>query len=213
MNGIFSPDSKFMQLLNRIADIMILNIIYLITCIPLFTIGAATTALYSVCFKLGTEDEGSLLSGYFRAFRDNFKQATILWLILFVLGFNIVFYFFYFFNMQNALHYVCVPLVTLLLLFAMAASYTFPLLSQFQNTVPKTLRNAAIFCIAFLPRSFVIVVINLIPVIVFAVSPYHFLMASIFWFAFFFSLAALLNVKILRKIFSPYYDEESSDPE
>ena len=71
MGGFFSLDSKFMQVMSRVADLIILNVIYLVTCLPVVTIGAASTALYTVCFRLGTAREGSLVKGYFRAFRDD----------------------------------------------------------------------------------------------------------------------------------------------
>ena len=71
MGGFFSLDSKFMQAMSRVADLIILNVIYLVTCLPVVTIGAAGTALYTVCFRLGTDREGSLVKGYFRAFRDD----------------------------------------------------------------------------------------------------------------------------------------------
>ena len=82
MGGFFSLDSKFMQVMSRVADLIILNVIYLVTCLPVVTIGAASTALYTVCFRLGTAREGSLVKGYFRAFRDEFRQATLIWLFL-----------------------------------------------------------------------------------------------------------------------------------
>ena len=86
MGGFFSLDSKFMQAMSRVADLIILNVIYLVTCLPVVTIGAASTALYTVCFRLGTAREGSLVKGYFRAFRDEFRQATLIWLFLLLFG-------------------------------------------------------------------------------------------------------------------------------
>ena len=81
MFSMFSPDSKIMQVLARLSDLVILNFLYLITCIPVFTIGAANTALYSVCFRM-LREEGGVVKPYFRAFRDNFRQGTGIWLIL-----------------------------------------------------------------------------------------------------------------------------------
>ena len=79
MGGFFSLDSKFMQAMSRVADLIILNVIYLVTCLPVITIGAAGTAMYTVCFRLGTDREGSLVKGYFRAFRDEeaIQAATL----------------------------------------------------------------------------------------------------------------------------------------
>ena len=71
-----------MRYLNRFADLMILNLLFLLTSIPIFTIGASLTALYSVCFHLGTDREGSTFRDYFAAFKENFRQATALFLLL-----------------------------------------------------------------------------------------------------------------------------------
>ena len=82
MGSFFSPDSKFMQTMSRLADLVVLNLLFLVSCVPLFTIGAASTAMYTVCFQLGTEKESGIFRTYFRSFRENFKQSTILFLIL-----------------------------------------------------------------------------------------------------------------------------------
>lgn len=84
MRGLFSPDSRAMKMMGRIGDIMILNVIFLLTCIPVFTIGAASTALYTVCFRFGTDSEAGVIKSYFTAFRDNLKQSTLVWLIILV---------------------------------------------------------------------------------------------------------------------------------
>lgn len=208
MNGIFSPDSKFMQVLNRFADLMILNIIYVLTCIPVFTIGAATTALYKVCFQMGTEDEGNLYKGYFQAFLSNFKQATIIWIIIMLLGFYLVFYFFRFLQMDGALHYICIPVISLCIVMLMASFYVFPLLSQFQNKALNTLRNSLLFCLGYLPRTFMISAINLFPLVLLVTNLYYFMWAAFIWFTFYFAGAAYLNSRILLKVFSPYYSDE-----
>ena len=57
MLSIFSPDSRFMRVMSRAADLILLNLCYLLTCLPLFTIGAASAALYAVCFRFGTAEE------------------------------------------------------------------------------------------------------------------------------------------------------------
>ena len=69
---MFSPDSKFMEIFGRITDLILLNILFLITCLPVFTIGAATAALYTMCFRLMREEYSGIIKPYFKAFRDNF---------------------------------------------------------------------------------------------------------------------------------------------
>lgn len=207
MKGIFSLDSKFMQGLSRFGDILILNVIYLLTCIPVVTIGAATNALYSVCFKMGTDEEGSLYKRYFRVFAADFKQATILWLILFVLGFSSVYYFFLFFSASGALRYLCIPALIVFLGTAFTFGYAFPLLSQFENRTMSVLRNALLLSIGYLPRSLVIAVVDLLPLALFFFAPYTFLRVGFVWFTVYFSAAAWLNAHLLRGVFRRLYPQ------
>ena len=116
MGAIFSPDSKFMQAMARIADLVILNLLFLVSCIPLVTIGAASAALYTVCFRIGTDREQGVCRSYFRAFRENFRQGTILWLILvlfIIAGFvnTLLLY-----SLEGGLHYLFLVTSVLLVL-------------------------------------------------------------------------------------------------
>ena len=71
-----------MRFLSKVADMIILNILFLITCIPIFTIGASMTALYYVTLRMVSGEEGPVSKDYFRSFKQNFRQATVIWLIL-----------------------------------------------------------------------------------------------------------------------------------
>ena len=73
-----------MAVLNKISDVMILNLITLVMCVPIITAGAALTAKDYMCYKLVKNEEGGILKGFFHSFKQNFKQATIIWLIMLV---------------------------------------------------------------------------------------------------------------------------------
>ena len=64
---------------------MLLNILMLICCIPIFTIGASVTAMYYVAFKMVKNEEGYITKSFFKAFRENFRQATPVWLVMLAL--------------------------------------------------------------------------------------------------------------------------------
>lgn len=206
--NIFSPDSKVMIALSRLGDLIVLNFIFLLTCIPIFTIGAAFTALYTVTFKFGTDDELSILSGYFKAFRANFKQATVLWLILLLCGLCTCWDISFFYHMPGAGHFLFVPFAALFLLVLLVASYVFPLLSQFDNGNKQTLKNALIFTLAYLPRSLLITALNIFPFFIIWYSLLLFLKSGFLWVFLYFSAAAYLNALILKKVFAPYQETE-----
>lgn len=206
MQNLFSPDSKLMQFLGRLGDLMLLNFFFLVTCIPVFTIGAALTAMYTVCFRFDTEREGSVVEGFFSAFRANFKQSTILWLILLLCigssGFNTAF----FYVMPGGLHDLWPLFAFLMVLSLLIFTYTFPLLSQFDNSCKGTLQNALVMSVGYLPKSLVMVVMNVLPWVLVLTNLYLFFQIGFIWFMLYFAAAAYLNSRILRRIFASYQE-------
>ena len=201
---MFSPDSKFMTVVSRFADLLLLNLVFLLTCLPVFTIGAAVTALYTMCFRLMREEYSRLLRSYFSAFKSNFRQATCIWLLLLLIVCPALFYFYVLFSMDSLLRYFGFLFILISLLVAMTASYVFPWISQFENTTGQALKNALILSISHLPRTLAIVAINLVPVIVFFISPELFLQVSFLWVALYSAAAAYMNTGLLWHVFKPY---------
>ena len=211
MGGFFSLDSGFMRAMSRIADLIILNVIYLVTCLPVVTIGAASTAMYTVCFRLGTEREGSPVKDYFRAFRDEFRQATLIWLFLLLFGAASCVNIFIFLGTSGWMHYLFFLFVLFLVVVLMMAGYAFPLLSQFRNDTKSVIRNALIFSVAYLPRTALIVVINVFPWALLLTNPYLFLQAGFIWVVVYFAAAAYINTRLLKKVFAPYMEPEEEE--
>ncbi len=146
MRGIFNLDSPFMQLLGKIADLLILDLLWLVCSLPVITIGASTSALYYVCFKLSKDREGPLFKSFFKAFRDNWKRGTAIWLILLVTGLFLAFDLQALTSLSDGTSAVSVILFCLFVLFAvlwgLMLLYAFPLQAHFDNPVKRTLRNA-----------------------------------------------------------------------
>ena len=82
MIKLFDPENKFWQFLSKVTDAALMSFLWLLTSLPLVTIGASTAAFYSYTLKQVTNQEGSLVKSYFSAFRAHFKRATLLWLLL-----------------------------------------------------------------------------------------------------------------------------------
>ena len=81
-----NPDGRVMSFLARLGDMFILNILYVVCCIPIITIGAATTALYYNTLKMAENRESYVWKEFLRTFKENFKQATVIWMIILVIG-------------------------------------------------------------------------------------------------------------------------------
>lgn len=210
MHAIFSPDSRFMRIMSRVADLILLNLCYLLTCLPVFTIGAACAALYAVCFRFGTEEEAGVMRSYFRAFREHFKRGTGLWLIVLLCGATALINAWVFYAMPGGVRYLSVLFAILFVLALLVSGYAFPLLSQFDDGVRSTLRNALILGLGYLPRSVLIAALNVFPFALMLLDFYLFLQAGFLWAALYFSLAAYVNTFLLRGVFAPYLAEEDN---
>lgn len=164
MQFLFSPDSAVMRFVSRFTDLVVLNIVFLLTCLPIFTIGAANTALYDTVFRMDTGREGRLLSAYFRAFRSNFRQSTGIWLLFLLFGAATCVNMVQFSALGGGLGYLLfVAAMLVLVVLVLVFSCVFPLLSQFGNSTRETLRNALLLSIAHLPRFLAAGAINCFP--------------------------------------------------
>ena len=162
MRSLFDTDGFLMRALTKIADMVWLNILFLICSIPIFTIGASTTALYYVTFKTIKDEEGYISRDFFHSFKQNFKQSTIVWLVLLVLyailGLDLTILLRMDSSMADA-GIVLVMIPGLLILFV--GIYVFPLLSRFENTTKATVKNALLLSIANIPRTLLALVVTI----------------------------------------------------
>ena len=204
---MFSPDSKFMEILSRITDLILLNILFLITCLPIFTIGAAATSLYTMCFRLMREEYRGIIRSYFAAFRSSFKQATVLWGLLLLAGIPALYYLSLVLKHTGILQYTSMVFILIFAVVFMTGSYVFPWISQFENTTMQALKNALLLSISHFPRTLAVLAINLMPVIVFVINADLFVRISFLWVALYFAAAADMNTGILWHVFKPYRDQ------
>ena len=208
MEALFSPDSKFMQAMSRIADLILLNVIFLLSCVPIVTIGAAVTGLCTVCFRMGTPREHGVITSYFRAFRDNWKQATALWLLLLFLGCTACLNIRIFSRMPGVISYAAALFALLFVLVLLIAAWVFPLLSQFDNSISAMLKNAVFLSLGHLPRSILLVLIQVFPFALLILQPYLFFYTGFIWVLIYFSAAAYICSFLLKKALAPYLPNE-----
>ena len=86
MGRIFDMNNKFFSFMSKVADLCILNIICVVCCIPVITAGASITAMYYVTLKMVRNEEAYIVRSFFKSFKQNFKQATIINLIMLLIG-------------------------------------------------------------------------------------------------------------------------------
>lgn len=145
-----SYDSKFGQLLIKLCYSCWLNLLWAVCCLPVFTVGAATTALYYVCLKCARDEETNVTVMFFRSFKQNFKQATVLWLILLPVGLLLGGDLWVLYHLFRSLTGAPAVLATLALALVVAATvayaiiltYVFPLVASVSNTNRAMLKNS-----------------------------------------------------------------------
>lgn len=169
---MFKLDSPLMVFLGRVCDIMILNVLVIVFSIPIFTAGAAITAAYSVAYKMVKNEESYIVKGFWKAFKENFKQSTVIWLI-FLAVFMILFfdYRIIFFSEVELNKLVQYGVLAVTAIIAMGFSFVFPIQARFSNTVKNTIKNAFLMAISHLPSAILFVVSYAVPVLLFYFLP------------------------------------------
>ena len=198
------PDSKFMTWLGLLANLMILNFITLFTCIPIITAGASLTAMHYVLQKIVREEDNDLIGQFFHSFKMNFKQATIIWVIL-VFVFAVLFVDWRILCMQGdefpgffiILMYGAIAIVYLISL------YVFPVLARYKNTIGGTFKTSfalAVYGITMF-RTFICGLVNLVPMAVLYIFGYPVIPVFL---AFCFTGPGFVRARIYRTLFSSY---------
>lgn len=197
---------KILNGLSKLGDMFILNFIYVLSCIPIITIGASTTALYYTTLKMAENNESYVWRDYWKAFKSNLKQATVIWLIVFA-GWAVVALDFLIaggLSMQLGT-IVAIGVVVVAVFLGILGLYVFPLLARFDNTVVRTMKNAVMIAIRHLPSTILIALIHAAPLLVAFVSIEAFLKGFIVIMLFAASPLAYLESKLFVKVFRRYY--------
>ena len=213
--NIFEEGSPVQRFLNKMADLLILNIITMLMCLPIITAGAALTAMHYVLLKMVRGEEGYILKSFFRSFKREFRQATVLWILYVALAAlmasNLVLV------LQGSGRYpIWLPssIVVVAVLELMFMIYTFAMLSRFDDTIYHTLLNAVTLTFAELPRSLEMAVITLVPLIAFLRVSILLPVLVLFGLSVPGYACAMIYDPVFRKIEKQIWEEENAeDPE
>lgn len=215
----FSYESKFSQLALALCEACLLNILWFICSLPVFTIGASTTALYYVCIKIIRGEEQYVIPMFFRSFKQNFKQATQIWLIMFPIGILLGLDGYILYHLRS--HSTGAPAVfwTLLLALTIAAAvlytiilmYVFPLTAIVSNTTKAMLKNSFLIGTHYL---FATIMVFAVHFAIFFVTVRFFTPLIIFGEGLSAMLSAyLLNNMLYAVSYDPEKETETEDPD
>lgn len=154
--NFFSIDSKFFHFMSKVADCMILSILWIVFSLPLITAGSATTALYYCAVKVIRRDEGSVLKNFWHSFKTNLKQtilATALLLVVTIAISAIGSMFYATVQTQDALTNIYLVYLIALIFCVAWMHYIFSYIARFQAPLKTILKNSLVICLANLPSS------------------------------------------------------------
>ncbi len=155
MGNLLNINSPAMRFFGEVFDLIVLNILTVVCCLPVFTAGAAMTAMHYVLFhKVNHQDEG-VVHPFFKSFRQNFVQATAIWLFL-LAGAAVIVMDIRIRNVspesflgRGIETFLLLPIIVLVCIFI----YVFPILSRFSNTIVRTVANSLVAALVYFPRT------------------------------------------------------------
>ncbi|MFP3154383.1 YesL family protein [Lachnospiraceae bacterium ZAX-1] len=203
MDRFFNLDNGIFRGLNKLVDCICLSLLFIVSCIPIFTIGAAYTALYYTVHKVIRNDRGYVWKTYAGAFKSNFKQATFMWLVMLFFGLVLYVDTRILISMANAGQaigkvYVLFPL--LIVFEILWALYIFPYTARFENTKKYIMKNAGLMAILHLPKTFLSLILAVATGLVVFIVPLSLVIVP--------TLFAWIESMIMESVFRKYMTEE-----
>ncbi len=207
-----SLDSPLMQGLGKMADLMWLNVLTLICCLPVVTVGASLTAMNYMALKIARNEECYITRGFFKSFKENFRQATLIWLIILAVIAVLVGDFLIMGSSAaefGALLRGVITAAAVLVVFT--CMYVFPVLAKFENSIFRTLKNAFLMSLMQFPKTILMIIMYAVPLVVF------FFVLQLMPLSLLFGLSAPAwgSAKLYNKLFKKLEDQilEAGAPE
>lgn len=201
----FGIDNPFFVFMGRVGDILILNILFVITSIPVVTIGMSLSAMYRVTLRMARKECNYVAKEYFRACREEWKKSTVIWLIMLMSGGVLVFDVTVGKDMWNALN---AAVGALIFIWGMLFTYVFAVQARFENTVKNIFKNALYMAVRHFPFTVIMMVLNAIPAVCILFGSMTMALATPIYVAAGFTVTARINSIFLNRIFRKYAPEE-----
>lgn len=190
MKSLFSYDNKVFNFFARILDTLALSALWLICSIPIITIGASSTACYYTYHKSIRKRGGSVFRNFFGAFKTNFVQGTVLWLIVLPIGLFLAWDCYLLHSVLNNESYAKTVLIIVAIvsvLFVIWALYLFAYIARFENDTKTVMKNCVFIMLAHIPPSislfcFFAIAVGLTALFVYTDSIFVFLVPIVYFY-------------------------------
>lgn len=213
MGRLFDMDNKFFRFMGRLADLCILNVLCILCCIPVVTAGASITAMFYVTMKMVRNEEAYIARSFFKSFKENFRQATVINIIMLVIAGVLYVDFRVAKSMPGTASTVFQYLFLIFaILYVMLFIYIYPVLAKFYNSIKNTFRNAILMSVRHLPYTVLMIIVSICPVLVFYIqSARAQSMLLLLLIMVGFALVAYINSFFFVKIFDRYVIQEPEE--
>lgn len=201
-----SVDNPFFQVMGRLGDIMVVNALFILCCLPIVTIGSSLSAMYKTCFQLIDETEDRLISTFFINFRKCLKRSTVVWIFMLALGLLLFFdiTFLGVTKMTGAWKIIAVVIGCLLLLWEFLSAWLYALLAIEELQIKAAFSKAMELSIRYLPATILMVLLNNILLICILLGVYYVSLAIPIYLFAGFGLTGYVNSYFLKKGMKQY---------
>lgn len=206
MDNLFRYDNKFFEALGKISNIVILNLLCIVSCLPIITIGASVTATYFIAMQIVKDEESYIIKEFIKRFKENFIISTKIWIIMMIIGGVLCFDFYISKLIINEYMRIILQFILLMIsiIFVFSITYVFPIASKFENTVKNTMINSILISIQHLPQTIVMTLVNLSPIILIFMLSDYWGQILFFYTVIGFAVIAYINSIFFNKIFKQY---------
>lgn len=199
---IFDTEGPVFQFLSKVCDIVIINLLFVLCCLPVFTIGASISAMNYSTQSMIYDRGGGIAKTFFKGFKDNFKQSTLYFIPALLIMASLVYEYIFLVPQAGVSgQFSGVLIFFLMILLVCFSAYIFQLLVRYRNSLKNHIKNGVLLTFGKLPRTIMLFFFNTLPLILFLLFPVQFVKSSLFWVIIGFALMSFLSSRTLKPVF------------
>ena len=203
MKELFNLNSPWVQRFAMLTNLVLLNILWLICCVPVFTAGAATSALYHTVFQYRTKADDEVFRPFFRGFRSNFRQSTLMMLPLLAATALLVFDIVYLVAQGKGTAILFLLIVALFFVLGIGV-HLCPLIARFEMSPKALLSTAFSLVMLYFPATLTVIALAFLPPVLLFVLPDLFLRLGVAWAGVWYAAIAYFFGKFLLGVWEKH---------
>ncbi len=205
----FDFDGPVFQFLEKVCDIVIINLLFILCSLPIVTLGASAGAMNYATQCMVYDKGGGTAKCFFKGFKANFKQSTLYFIPALLIMASLVYEYIFLVPKAGATGQFSGMLIFfLMILLVCFSSYIFPLIVRYKNSLKDHIKNGVLLTFGKLPRTVLLFIYNTLPIILFILDPVVFMRSSVFWAVIGFGLMNWLCSRTLKPVFDEIENEE-----